>query len=473
MKFALASSSDRTDNRLAFLDQASFLRLRSTGEGNVAQCTWIYDRAIDIDGLRRFNQNLGRGLLGRRIERSPLPFGRHRWVGCEQSPDIDVAASPRTRADLSAWIDERAQVPIDPEYGPSWHLGVLGLDDGGTAVTLVASHSVVDGVGFFIAISEAVKGEVREFGYPPPQSRGRLRALVADGRDSLIGLPQVLGALIASIWILVRRGPGTASPPTSSPFSASRPGRDEIIVLPALTIFFDLASWDARALELGGTSNSLLIAFAARLAELMGRVSATDGAVTITVPVSERSPDDARANALTAFTFRVDPTRAATDLQAIRDNVKQGLAALHQVPNELLKPLPLIPWVPKWLVRKMEGLALNNSDLPVGCSNLRDWDPVLTRIDGADAEYFSARLFSQGVSRRSIERAHGQLYLVSARVNGKIFISVISYQPGAENSKKYLREMIEQTIADYQLTTAINEYLRFPGARLRVREVRG
>ena len=62
MKFALASSSDRTDNRLAFLDQASFLRLRATGEGTVAQCTWIYDRAIDMDGLRRFNQNLGRGL---------------------------------------------------------------------------------------------------------------------------------------------------------------------------------------------------------------------------------------------------------------------------------------------------------------------------------------------------------------------------------------------------------------------------
>jgi hypothetical protein len=121
----------------------------------------------------------------------------------------------------------------------------------------------------------------------------------------------------------------------------------------------------------------------------------------------------------------------------------------------------------------MEGLALNNSDLPVGCSDLRDWDPVLTRIDGADAEYFSGRLFSQGVRSRSIERAHGQLYLVSARVNGKIFISVVSYQPGAENSKKYLRGMIEQTIADYRLTGAINDYLRFPGPRLRVREVRG
>jgi hypothetical protein len=457
MKFALASSSDRTDNRLAFLDQASFLRLRATGEGTVAQCTWIYDRAIDMDGLRRFNQNLGRGLLGRRIERSPLPFGRHRWVGCQRSPDIDVAASPRTRADLSAWIDERAQVPIDPEYGPSWHLGVLGLDEGGTAVTLVASHSVVDGVGLSIAISEAVKGEAREFGYPPPQSRGRLRALVADGRDTLIGLPQVLGALIASILILLRRGPGTASQPTSSPSSASRPGRDEIIVLPAVTIFFDLASWDARALDLGGTSNSLLIAFAARLAELTGRVSATDGAVTITLPVSERSPDDARANALTAVTFRVDPTRVTTDLQVIRDNMKQGLAALRQAPNELLKPLPLTPWVPKWLVRKMEGLALNNSDLPVGCSNLRDLDPVLTRIDGADADYASARLFSQGVSSRSIERTHGQLYLFSGRINGKIFISVLSYQPGAENSKNYLRGMVVKTLADFRLTAVIDE----------------
>src|ERR1700722_5577469 len=169
MKSTLASSSAMTDNRLAFLDQASFLRLRATGVETVGQVLWVYDRPVDMDGLRRFNRNLGRGLLGRRIERSPLPFGRHRWVGWHEPPDIDVATSPRPRAELSTWMNERAQIPVDPEHGPCWHLGVLPLDDGGTAISLVTSHTVADGVAVSIAMGEAVKGEVREFGYPPPR----------------------------------------------------------------------------------------------------------------------------------------------------------------------------------------------------------------------------------------------------------------------------------------------------------------
>jgi len=68
------------DNTLAYIDQASFLGLRALGRGPLIQFTWVYDRPVDVEGLRRFHRNLGHGLLGRRVERSPLPFGRHRWV---------------------------------------------------------------------------------------------------------------------------------------------------------------------------------------------------------------------------------------------------------------------------------------------------------------------------------------------------------------------------------------------------------
>ena len=456
MKFRLASSSAMTDTRLAFLDQASFLRLRATGVETVGQILWVYDRPVDMDGLRRFNQNLGRGLLGRRIERSPLPFGRHRWVAWHEPPDIDVAASPRPRAELSTWVNERAQIPVDPEHGPCWHLGVLPLDDGGTAVSLVTSHTVADGVAVSIAIGEAVKGEVREFGYPPPRSRGQLRGLLVDARDTLRGLPEVFRAFIACILILFKRGSDNASQP-KSPAPSTSPDRDEPFVVPATTLLVDLASWDARALELGGSSNSLLIALATRLAELMGRVSPTDGTVAITVPVSERSPDDTRANALTAVTLRIDPTRATTDLQVIRNEMKQGLAALLQNPNELLKPLPLIPLTPKWLARKMEGLALATSDLPVCCSNLRDLDQSLARVDGADPRDISARAFNRGVTREAAERGQGELYLFSGRINGKIYISISGYEPGAENSKTYLCGLIKQALADFRLTAEMYE----------------
>ena len=89
-------------------------------------------------------------------------------MGCRGPADIDIAATPRRRADVNVWAYERACVPIDPEVGPSWHLGMLPLEDTqyrGTAVSLVASHTVADGLGLVDAITDAVKGRTRNPGY--------------------------------------------------------------------------------------------------------------------------------------------------------------------------------------------------------------------------------------------------------------------------------------------------------------------
>ena len=55
--------------------------------------------------------------------------------------------------------------------------------------------------------------------------------------------------------------------------------------------------------------------------------------MTITLPVSERTPDDTRANALTSIDLRVDPGQVTTDLQAIRDQVKRGLCTVREPPT--------------------------------------------------------------------------------------------------------------------------------------------
>ena len=161
------------DNRLALADQAFFAGQRAIGHEDVVQCVWVYQHPIDLDGLRRFHRNLGYGLLGRRIERSPLPFARHRWVSDPGPSDIDIAECARPRAELSDWIDERAQLTVDAECGPGWHLGVLPLTDDATAVSLVASHYLVDGLGLGLTIAEAILGIRHDFGYPPPRSRPR------------------------------------------------------------------------------------------------------------------------------------------------------------------------------------------------------------------------------------------------------------------------------------------------------------
>lgn len=437
--------------RLGLLDQAAFLRLRATGQGSVVQCTWVYDRDVNIDELRACKRNLGAGLLGRRIERSKLPFGRHRWVADSRSPDI--AFEPRQpRREIGAWIERRARVPVDPEHGPTFHLGVLPLDDGGAAVTLVVSHCVVDGLGLATAIAEAVKGEARNHGYSPASSRGRWRGIREDLVDAVLALPAVIRALIATLAILLRFSSDPQVHPQSRPPRALDPTHNGQNTFQSVTIQTDAAAWDERARSLNGSSNTLFVAFAARLAHRIGRVLPDGNSVTVVLPVSDRTTGDDRANALTSITLTVDGQAVADDLSGVRSDVKRLLASRDQQPNEMLAGLPLIPFTPRWLVRRAEGIAMLSGQLPVGCSNLGSLDIAVGRIDGADATEVSMRLAEQGITRSRIEQTGGQLFCGTGTVNGSRFLTIVDYQGGAGNTTAATRELACCVLADLHLS---------------------
>jgi hypothetical protein len=453
-----ASDGDASpDNRLAFIDQAALLSLRATGRSQLAQMVWVYDRAVDFDELRRFHVNLGYGLLGRQIERSPLPFGRHRWVASEGPPsDLDIAECARPRVELSDWVDERAQTPVDPEWGPGWHLGVLPMTDGSTAISLVASHCLADGIGTLLAIVDAVKGNVRDFRYPPPRSRTRLRAIASDARCTARDLPELGRTLVAAARMAFRRRHDLAPSGPSQPAVILGHGGDHNVIVPAITLNIDLDDWDGLARTLGGTSYSLLAGFAAKLGERMGRHRADDGTVTLLIAISDRTDGDTRANAVSLANVSVDPTRVTTDLSDTRVVVRQALKTLREVPDEAFELLPLTPFVPKRAVKRMGDVVLGFADLPVSSSNLGHLDPATARPDGTDAEYVMLRGVDQNVTRQDIERADGQLVLVAGRIGGKISIGIVGYQPGAENSKPRLRELVAQTLAEFNLTGVID-----------------
>jgi len=434
-------------SRIALLDQAAYLRLRATGQGSVVQCAWIYDRDVDIDELRVFNCNLGHGLLGRRIERSPLPFGRHRWVLDERSPDIALTTQ-RPRAEIGAWLEQRARVQVDPEWGPTFHLGLLPLDDGGCAVTLVASHCVADGLGLATAIAEAVKGERRNFGYSQPNSRDRWRAVSEDLADAVRALPAVLRALIATLLILLRLSP----PASTSTAARPREVAGDDLELPSVTMQTDAALWDARARELNGSSNTLFVAFAARLAHRIGRVHPDGTTVTVVLPVSERGVDDDRANALTSITLDVDCQTVADDMTKLRAEVKTRLRSLAEQPNKMLAGLPLIPFTPRWLVRKTEGIAMASGRLPAGCSNLGSLDVLVGRVDGEDACEVSMRLAEQGITRSRIEQSRGQLFCGTGTINGNRFLTVVAYDSGMANTASSTHELAQGALADLNLS---------------------
>jgi hypothetical protein len=428
----------------------------ATDRQQLMQSVWIYEHAVDFDQLRRFHRNFGYGLFGRRIERSPLPFGRHRWVSSLGPPaDIDIAECPRPRDELSDWADECAQLPIDPELGPSWRLGVLPLTDGSTAVSLVLSHCLADGVGSLLAIVDAVKGNTCELGYPQPRSRTRLRALVTDTRETVASAPELARTLVVAAKLARRRRRDIARSEAPRHVGSDGAAGDRPVVVPAITLFIDIDDWDARARILGGTSYSLLAGFAAKLAERLGR-RAEDGTVALSMAISDRVEDDTRANAMSLAHANVDPTQVTTELSGARVEIREALKTAREMPDETLQLLPLIRFIPKWVLRRAADVFLGSADLPVSCSNLGDIDPAVVRPDGTDADYVILRGIDNPVSRQELDRARGQLVLVSGRIAGKVSIAVNAYQPGANNSKAELRELAARTLAEFDLTGVID-----------------
>ena len=437
-------------NILDLADQALFLGERATGATSVIQSIWVYDRAIDIDGLRRFHHHLQRGRLARRIERSPLPFGRHRWVMGSDSSDIEFAQIPRPREEFDAWLTEQAHTPLDAEHGPGWHLATVPFTDGGTGVSLVVAHSLIDGVGLAMALVEATSGVDDAIMWPLAGSRRRWRAVREDARQTARDIPAVGRATRAAIR-MARRHRRDAGKPARAPKHIERP--DERIALPSATAFIDASEWDARAQSLGGTSNALLAGLAADAAQRMGR-TVGDGAVMLSIPVNERTDGDTRANAVTNVDVTVDPTNATSDLRGIRAAIKQALIHLNDVPDERLALLPIVPLVPKRLMRRMVSVATGNAASVVS-SNLGEVPSAVTRPDGTDADYCTARSVYPGVTRATMHRTGGVLGFISGRVNGKVGISVLSYQPGNPNSDAELRQTLSSTFAAFSLNATM------------------
>ncbi|BBZ38259.1 hypothetical protein [Mycobacterium conspicuum] len=437
-------------NVLDLYDQSFFIGERATGTTNLLQCIWMYDRAVDIDGLRRFHHHLQNGRLSRRIEPSPLPFGRHRWVAASGKSKLEIVETPRPRAEFEAWLGEQADTALDAEHGPEWHLAVLPFTEGGAGVSLVISHCLTDGVGLCQALADAARGRHDAITWPAAGSRPRWRALGEDARQTARDIPGIGRAVVAAARF-ARRHRADAAPAAPAPAPSAGAGRP--IALPKATIFIDADEWDARAASLGGTSNGLLAGLAAHLAHRMGRLTA-DGSVDLTLPVNERAAGDTRANAVTNVDFTVDPAPATADLRGIRAAIKQALIRSGEVQNERFQLLPLVPLLPQWLVRRVVSVSAS-SPTSVVSSNLGAVDPAACRPDGTAADRFVMRSLGQGVTEAIMQQVGGLLVLLSGRVDRQLFVSVLSYQPGQVNSTAELRRHLSSALNDFSLSATI------------------
>ena len=434
-------------NVLDLVDQTFF---RLEGAAGVGQSVWVYNRTVDIDGLRRFHYHLQRGRLARRIERSPLRFGRHRWVSPSNQYDLEIVATPRPREEFDAWLNEQANIPLDAEHGPGWHLAVLPFTDGGAGVSLVLTHCITDGGGGALAVVEAACGYDHEYNWPAAGSRRRWQALREDARQTVRDLPEIRRALVAAARFIRRnRDRAESAAPTRPP--APLAGADELIMLPTATFFLDAEEWDARAHALGGTSNTLFAALTARLAQRVGRVGA-DGSVTLAVPVNERTANDTRANAITMLDITVDPAPVTTDLRPIRAATKQALIRHQEVPDERRALLPLVPLLPQRLARRMVGMATGGATNIAIPSNLGTAPPAVNQPDGTDADYVAVRFLYPVMTKATVHQLGGVLSLHSGRVDRQMFVSVVAYQPDRPNSNDDLQQRVSSVLREFSLT---------------------
>jgi hypothetical protein len=439
------------DNVLPYPDQALFLALRGAGQEAVMQVLWVYEHPVDVEGLKRFHHDFGRGMLARRIEPSPLPFGRHRWVAAGPPPDLAVATEPRDRSELHAWADEQVELPLDPEWGPGWRFGVQPFNDGSTVVSLVISHCIADGGAVVIGLVQAVMGMHRDLGYPPPRARSRLRVLGTDLRQLLRDLPEIGRTLRKAARVAVGRRAEVARGRAALPPATS--GR-EVAQVPSVSVFVDTAEWDARAESHGGNSFSLVAAFAARVAEHLDRTRKSDGRVTLIIPVNDREDlTDTGGNVVALANASFDPADVTEDLTGVRGALRDALKKAREVPDEVIELLPLIQFLPKRAIGRMADAAFGfSTDLPVSCSNMGDLPAEVLRLDGTEAEYLCFRGVDRKVAPETLDRRQGLMTVASGRVGGKIVNTVISYQPGADNSQDHLHDVVLRTLGEFGLS---------------------
>jgi hypothetical protein len=192
---------------------------------------------------------------------------------------------------------------------------------------------------------------------------------------------------------------------------------------------------------------------AARLAQRVGRV-AGDGFATLAIPVNERADGDTRANAITSVDIVVEAAPATTDLRKIRATIKHALIRRQEVPDERFALLPFAPLLPRWLIRRMTGFALGGATTS-GSSNLGAVNLGANRPDGSDADLFAMRILLPGVTKATVDQTGGLLGLLSGRVHGQVFVSVVAYQPGHPNSNDVLQQRLSSAVSDFSLTATI------------------
>ncbi|MER7453754.1 hypothetical protein ABTW96_26100 [Nocardia beijingensis] len=427
-------------HRLTDIDCVSARGHSALGGTLAIQAVWRYDRPVDLAALEHFQEALRHGRLGRAVAPAMIPAAGDRWTTRVDFSPLEVADEPIAAGDLETWIAEQGNAELRTFGGPAWRLAATHLDNGESAVSLLVSHTLADGHAFCAAVTDAVADKRLDLAYRTDEF-GRMRLLAADVRDAARrarSLPAAAGLALR----LAVGGRGGA-------VSTDEEARD--FRLPTVTATVPAQLWHAAARARGGTGTTLAVAMMTAIATRLGRTDEA-GRVRMMMPVSTRTGDDLRANALTSIAFEVD----------VRDGEPADLAALRAVMKEKLTEAaaggpdvpPLVPIAVALPRGRYARLAREAATDPIStvCSSLGKLDPDILRIDGRPASAMMLGLVNQSLNSRSVvtERG-GNLYVALTEAAEKITLRVMGYHPPELLDAEQLTELVRAALAEYEL----------------------
>lgn len=455
---ATAPVRDRSRNLLAYEDQAMLMLHRYAEQEAVIQVLWFYQRPLHVDGLRRFHRNLGRGILARRIVRSPLPFGRARWLSVPApQAELELTDSTMPADQRHDWADLQVNLPLDPELGPGWRLSAQKFNDGSTMVSLVISHCIADGAATIMAICDAVNDTERDLGYPSSTSRNLLGRVLTDLVQITVDLPEIFSALCSGARMILKRSNSaippqsrrkTISPPHLHGYNAYHAGHDQPVQLPSVSLFTNAEHWDELARSRGSNRFTLIAAVASSVAKRMGRHLA--GASQLSIPINlRRGFMDTGANRVTIAELTIPGQSLGADLSMLRKAIKKGLIAARRSPDAMFSLLPLIPLIPGWAFGWiLEQTFSSANHHTVTCSYSGDLPEEVLVADGTEADNLWYRGVDRKVTHLNLEYRHGVFTLLASSIKGLIIATFVAYQPGRANTRQELQELIQDELSE-------------------------
>lgn len=442
-------------------DDDLFLRMECVLDVPVVnQIVWRFTGPIDSEVLDSTWRNLAGGPIDRAVHRVSVPGARDRWVRAESTLPLLRGARAIPAYALAEWMEERAAVALDPTSGPVWQLAYTDLENGGSALSLVASHVVGDGGALTSAAIAALRGPsdpddfASAFDTAPTSD---LRDAAGQLRAAVSGTARALGRTVRGVL------PGASTP------SASKAGTQAVVdkqlagKLPVAarttgefspsTVVVDCPTdeWVAAASRAGGSANSLLVAVALGILTAGGRVKESD-AVKVSLPVSTRIPGDTRANATSGVSIVVDGGRGyLDDLRPIRRDSKAAFQALADATRsttfELTKPL--MQMLPDAVVAR----AAKSATAPLClCSNLGARGGALRSVGGAVAESVAMRSITQNTTAELLRRTKGGVSVWWNTCGETATLCVTGLDPDLYPGREHLKKLIADEYTRWQLT---------------------